>query len=279
MKTMTSKLLTLMLFLPTLLLAQDGYTYTLVDNGGYNYSVMAAPNTSTSNFPTAVQSYGFTILIPDGVTLSVNASLGNAASSTHFDGGAVAPIDPTMATKDGYLITETLGSPVSLPAPSSGTMTSLVTVQLDSSPTSGEISILANNSVLASDPTVGGSFQSYEQADMTDDAMVNYTDVIDNVGSSGTGLSGTTSFSFNTLSIAKNVLTGVSLYPNPTNGNVSIKGVNNLESVEVMNVNGQRVLNFNGHLETLNVNDLNSGVYFVKLSTAIASKTIKLIKK
>ena len=96
--------------------AQDGYTYTLSHNGGYSFTVQAVPNTRSNNFSTSVQSYGFTLTLPDGVTITTDSSLGSAASASFFDGSSVG-----MASIDGYLITETLGSPVSLPAPSAGT--------------------------------------------------------------------------------------------------------------------------------------------------------------
>ncbi len=88
----------------------------------------------------------------------------------------------------------------------------------------------------------------------------------------------TSVINFSTLSTKKEDLTGVSLYPNPANENVTIKGVDNLESVQVMNVNGQRIMSFNSNIETINVSNLANGIYFVKLETDVAAKTIKLIK-
>ncbi|WP_034062622.1 T9SS type A sorting domain-containing protein [Lacinutrix jangbogonensis] len=151
--------------------AQDGYTYTLVDNGAYSYSIAAVPNASASNFATSVQSYGFTVIVPDGVTLSVTSSLGSSASPTFFNGTDVA--QPTI---DGYLITETLGSPAALPAPSAATTTPVVTIQVNGSPLAGIMYILANNSALATSVT---PLKSFMQADMIDNGMVAFTNVVD----------------------------------------------------------------------------------------------------
>ncbi|WP_298421787.1 T9SS type A sorting domain-containing protein [uncultured Kordia sp.] len=248
--------------------AQDGYTYTLVDNGSYNFTISAVPNASTSNFATSVQSYGFTILLPDGITASITSSLGSSAVASFFNGS-----DLGQPTIDGYLITETLGSPMSLPAPSNGTTSPIVTIQLVGSPTSGVLSILANDSALANVVT---PLKSFMQADMIDDAMASFTNV---VNPDDSGLSGISTFNFSTLSIATEELTGVSVYPNPTTDKIHITGVADITTVEVTNINGQLVLKSTSNLETLDMSSLQTGLYFVKVLTKDAQKTIKVVKK
>ncbi|WP_298516773.1 T9SS type A sorting domain-containing protein [uncultured Kordia sp.] len=248
--------------------AQDGYTYTLIDNGSYSFTISAVPNTSASNFNTSVQSYGFTILLPDGITASITSSLGSSAGATFFNGSDVG--QPTV---DGYLITETLGSPMSLPAPSNGTLSPIVTFQLAGSPTSGMLVILANDSPLASAVT---PLKSFMQADMIDDAMTSFTNVVD---PNASGLSGATTFDFSTLSTATAELIGVSVYPNPTTDKIHITGVSDITAVEITNLNGQLVLNPTTNLETIDISRLQTGVYFVKVQTKNAQKTIKVIKK
>lgn len=54
---------------------EDGYTYTLIDNESFNYTIAAVPNVSASNFSTSMQSYGFTIILPDGVTATIHLLL------------------------------------------------------------------------------------------------------------------------------------------------------------------------------------------------------------
>lgn len=248
--------------------AQDGYTYTLVNNGGYNFTIAAVPNASTSNFATSVQSYGFTIILPDGITASITSSLGNGAGATFFDGNNVA--QPTI---DGYLITETLGSPMALPAPSNGTTTPMATIQLTGSPTTGTISILANNAALATAVT---PLKSFMQADLIDDASAMFTNVVDpNISA----LSGTTSYDFATLNTPTTELIDVSIYPNPTTNKIHITGITDITTVEVTNINGQLVLKPVSDLETINMIRLQTGVYFVKVQTKDAQKIIKVIKE
>jgi hypothetical protein len=249
--------------------AQDGYTYTLIDNGSYSFSIAAVPNASASNFATSVQSYGFTIIVPDGVTATITSSLGSAANATFFNGTDVA--QPTI---DGYLITETLGSPAALPAPSAGTTTPMVTIQINGSPTSGILEILANDSALANAVT---PLKSFMQADMIDDAMAMFTNVVDpNVSA----LSGVSSFDFATLSVEENQLTDLSIYPNPATDIVHIQHSEvAVQKVEIYSINGQLVRSQNNNLERIDVNTLKSGLYIMKLYTANASKTIKLIRQ
>ncbi len=248
--------------------AQDGYTYTLIDNGSYSYTIGAVPNASASNFATSVQSYGFTIILPDGITASVTSSLGNAANATFFDGSNVA--QPTI---DGYLITETLGSPASMPAPSSGTTTNMVTIQLNGSPTSGTISILANDSALATTVT---PLKSFMQADMIDNGMAEFVNTVD---PNASGISGTTSYDFATLSTPDSEVFDFSIYPNPTTDKLYINQIDNLKKVEVINMNGQLVFSKENNLETIDVSHLQNGVYFLKVYAQNGSTAKKFIKE
>ena len=250
--------------------AQEGYTYTLIDNGLFNYTIAAVPNASTSNFATSVQSYGLTIILPNGVTATITSSLGNGAGATFFDGSAVG-----QSSIDGYLITETLGSPVSLPAPASGTAYPIVSILIDDSniEVGDAISILANDSALATTVTPLKSFMS---ADMIDDGSAIFSNVVD---ANASGLSGTTSYVFPTLSTSTEEFIDFSVYPNPTTDNLYINQINNLIKVEVFNVNGQLVLTKASDLTTIKMSHLQSGVYLVKVYTEKAHKTIKIIKE
>ncbi|MEM6720788.1 MAG: T9SS type A sorting domain-containing protein [Bacteroidota bacterium] len=250
--------------------AQDGYTYTLIDNGAYNYTIGAVPNTSTNNFPTSVQSYGFTIILPDGVTASITSSLGGAASATFFDGGTIS-----QATIDGYLVTETLGSPIALSAPSVGTTSNIVTIQVNGAPTSGTMYILENNSALA---TTINPLKSFMQADMIDNSMAEFVNVVD---PNAAAVSGISSFDFSTLSVEEpNELTDISVYPNPVKDIIHITNTNiDLIKAEIHNLNGQLVLSTKNNLTAITVNSLPSGVYMLKLYSENAQKTIKLLKE
>jgi len=250
--------------------AQDGYTYTLIDNGSYSFTIGAVPNTSSNNFATSVQSYGFTIILPDGVTASITSSLGGAASFDFFDGNAIS-----QNTIDGYLVTETLGSPISLPAPSSGMTSDIVTIQINGAPTSGTMYILENNSMLATSIT---SLKSFMQADMIDNSMAEFTNVVDPNASAVSGMS---SFNFTSLSVeTPDEFADLSIYPNPVKDIIHIKNTNaNLIKAEIHNLNGQLVLSKENDLTAINVDNLPSGVYMLKLYSDNAQKNIKILKE
>jgi hypothetical protein len=84
-------------------------------------------------------------------------------------------------------------------------------------------------------------------------------------------------------SIAKSNI-GVALYPNPTGGdlNVSFTQYTGQVSILVTNILGSTVKQFNnvsidGNQVSLNLEDLQSGIYFVRIETAQGSETQKII--
>ena len=93
---------------------------------------------------------------------------------------------------------------------------------------------------------------------------------------------GMDSINFETLGVDQVTLldTTLSLYPNPASNIAYLNGnTNNLKQIEVFNSAGQRVLVKNNGFDSINISQLESAVYFVKLYTNNATKTIKLIKK
>ncbi|MEM6722339.1 MAG: T9SS type A sorting domain-containing protein [Bacteroidota bacterium] len=253
--------------------AQDGYTYTLQHNGGYSFTVQAVPNTSSNNFATSVQSYGFTIVVPDGITIDLAGatSLGGGENPTFFNG-----TDVTMPAIDGYLISETLGSPVSLMAPSAGTNSNMYTFTVNGTPTSGTMYILENNSVLANSFT---PLKSYMQADMIDDGSALFTNVVD---PNAAAVSGMSTFDFTTLSVEEeNVLTGVSLYPNPASDIVQILTPSNIRNIkiEVFDNAGKQISMQLSADNTIDVSNIASGLYLVNIISDDIKTTKKLIVK
>ena len=74
----------------------------------------------------------------------------------------------------------------------------------------------------------------------------------------------------------------VSIYPNPSADYFSITlghKERNIQSVVILNSNGQTVKAFSNPAGIMNISDLTSGIYFVQVDTKSGSTTTKLIKK
>ena len=65
------------------------------------------------------------------------------------------------------------------------------------------------------------------------------------------------------------------LYPNPAKETIRVKGADILQ-VEVFNILGQSVLKVNEGFENIHLNDLQNGIYFVRLKHERGEKTFKL---
>ncbi|WP_131450747.1 T9SS type A sorting domain-containing protein [Flavobacterium subsaxonicum] len=83
------------------------------------------------------------------------------------------------------------------------------------------------------------------------------------------------------LSVADNQLTSLSYYPNPVKDVFTISNTNPIEAVSVVNTLGQQVVSktINNTNATVDFSLLNSGIYFVQLSSGGSQKTIKVVKE
>ena len=79
----------------------------------------------------------------------------------------------------------------------------------------------------------------------------------------------------------ENTIEGLSIYPNPTNGD-KIYIVSKLsldKEIEIFDVLGKRILQTTISSKELNIGNLNAGVYIIKIREGEASATRKLIVK
>ena len=70
------------------------------------------------------------------------------------------------------------------------------------------------------------------------------------------------------------------IYPNPTSNVLNISNRNNIEinTISISDLNGRVIRNANSGT-SINVSDLNAGVYFVTIETAEGKSTKKFIKE
>ena len=82
----------------------------------------------------------------------------------------------------------------------------------------------------------------------------------------------------NTLSV-DNSVDGISfnIYPNPANDFIFIENISIGSKVDLFNVVGKNIKSFEieSHNQRLDINGLNSGVYFVKVGDKAAAKFVK----
>jgi len=77
-----------------------------------------------------------------------------------------------------------------------------------------------------------------------------------------------------TLGIDQPHMKKVELYPNPTNGLLHISDVSDMQRVTILNLLGQNVKTLEA-ANTIDVSDLNNGVYFLSTDTGLTRKFIK----
>lgn len=84
-----------------------------------------------------------------------------------------------------------------------------------------------------------------------------------------------------TLSADSFTLNGFEYYPNPVNNKLSVRAQNNIQAISVFNILGQEVLRSNPNaIDTeVDMTELNTGAYFVKVTINDKIETIKIIKK
>ncbi|WP_067148128.1 T9SS type A sorting domain-containing protein [Pseudotamlana agarivorans] len=70
-------------------------------------------------------------------------------------------------------------------------------------------------------------------------------------------------------------------FPNPVVNTLTVQAKNSISNISIINIVGQEVKRFapNTIKSTVDMNDLNNGIYFVKVSIGTAVKTFKVIKE
>ncbi|TYB77199.1 T9SS type A sorting domain-containing protein [Bizionia myxarmorum] len=82
------------------------------------------------------------------------------------------------------------------------------------------------------------------------------------------------------LSLLEFGLTGFTYFPNPVTNSLSLRGVQNIQNVAVYNMLGQEVLRTvpNNAASDIDMSNLQTGAYFVKVTIENTTKTIRIIK-
>jgi hypothetical protein len=115
----------------------------------------------------------------------------------------------------------------------------------------------------------------------TDYSPVGYmnTPTPSNYGTGGTWRIDNVTFSSGVLSADQNSISGLKVYPNPVNNGVFYveTALNAEKNIAVYDILGKQVLNTTTTSTEINVADLNSGLYIVKITEAGQTATKKLV--
>ena len=75
------------------------------------------------------------------------------------------------------------------------------------------------------------------------------------------------------------LLTGLTIYPNPTSGILYINGdISKLKYVNIYSITGQHVMKIKDNFREIDITKLSPALYFLKLITEQGTGTIKIIK-
>ncbi len=87
-------------------------------------------------------------------------------------------------------------------------------------------------------------------------------------------------FSYSTVGVSIDELNDFSIYPNPTNGIISLNGNHALiSSLELLDVSGKVISVFEPSIKTIDAVGAAPGVYFLRVLTSESIHTLKFIKK
>ncbi|MGK0295051.1 MAG: hypothetical protein ACI884_001207, partial [Ulvibacter sp.] len=83
------------------------------------------------------------------------------------------------------------------------------------------------------------------------------------------------------LGTEDNTIEGFTYYPNPAESTLNLSSLDIIESVAIFNILGQKVIdqNVNSTTSELNVSDLATGTYILKVSVNGQIGTYKILKK
>ncbi|MDY8134624.1 immunoglobulin-like domain-containing protein [Aquimarina sp. 2201CG5-10] len=82
------------------------------------------------------------------------------------------------------------------------------------------------------------------------------------------------------LGVEDNVLEWIQMYPNPSRGQFMISGLTEKIDVEIFNIEGKQIKQLNGYVseQVINISNLESGIYLVRLIQGATIKNLRLVK-
>lgn len=149
----------------------------------------------------------------------------------------------------------------------SGTPIIMAVFQIAGNPTSGDIVLLENTDPLIStEPN-----ENY--------LNINYVSATGGSTADVLGVTDTSPILFSVLNTSDFEVDDIKIYPNPTNGLINIKGINDSYDVELFNISGQKVIQMKKVNDFYDMSNLENGIYFMKIKTIEGFILEKIIKQ
>ncbi len=246
---------------------------------------MSAQSSPTNGTTTAGSSGGTDCAAEDFENIPANSGSYDTRTWTGIDGisnGWTATDARTDQTLNGRAICIRNGILTS-PSIAGGigdlTVTAQATFGADSS---GTLDVLVNGISVGSAPYNDNSGTTLTTTISNINVTGNITIVLDDQSSSNRVRIDDLSWTcYDDLGIEENSISNIKFYPNPLNGDKLYIETNQELNIEIFNILGKRIISdeVNSNKKHLNLSNLNSGIYLIKISNNSQTITKKLIKQ
>lgn len=153
-----------------------------------------------------------------------------------------------------------------------------ITTQRFYSGTDGALDILVNNTVIGSVP-YSDTAQTTTIENINIDGNITVVVQDNDSGNARVAIDDLSWTCYSTMGIDEQTLNNLSIYPNPVKGNTITISSNETFQYKIYNILGKLITQGQTLNSNINVGELSSGVYIIKLSNGKKQFTKKLIKK
>lgn len=244
----------------------QNYQFGLVHNGAYNFSVIAVPNFNAT--AADISDVGFALMLPAGDVNISNLSTFNGRpwSATEVTAIQLSGLGLGDGSRDAFALNLPPGQTILSHA--DGSTITLLSFELTNMPDSGLLEILSNTDPIAMG--LGGGVDSFFNANIDNSSTQNYF---------GGLISGQQSFSLETLTVSEveTQPNDVLVFPNPASTEIYVNASFQINSLELYDVLGKKVLTAND-ANTISIEEFPNGIYFLKISFENQTLSKKIIK-
>lgn len=243
----------------------QSYEFGIVNNDGYNFSIVAVPSFDGTN--TDISDIGFALMLPAGDADIINITQFNGRTWTANQVTAAQLTGAGLGdgTRDAYVMNLPPGQ--TMQSHSTDVPFVLITFDISNMPITGLLEILTNSDPIAIG--LGGAADSFYNSNIDETTTQNYYSGL---------VSGQEDFMFETLSIDDVELENytISVYPNPAIDMLHVSTNLDIDQLVLYDVLGKQLLNVKD-TKSITVSQLNTGNYILKIKTNKGYITKKVI--